>query len=142
MASTDIEQRIVEAVVAILEADAGVQAITGRTLENILPWQDSEALTYPVLLYLVPTINPYGGAGDTRLAEMQITAVADGEGAGATTRALLERVELGLTQPLLAAQSLDAAVIRSTRRGATPEGSTGSRGTTRADIILTIYVTK
>ena len=142
MPATDLEQRIIEAIVAVLDLDAGVQAITGRLTGNILPWQDSEALTYPVLLYQVPTIDPYGGAGDTRLAEVQLTAVADGEGAGATTRALLERVELGLTQPLLEAQGLDAAVIRSRRRGATPEGSTGSRGTTRADIILTVYVTK
>lgn len=141
--ATDLEQRLVEGLVAILNADAGVRALTGRTEGNLLPFGTAEVVPYPVLLYQVVQIAETGGAGDTRNALVQITALAEGNNAGATARALIERVELGVTQPLLAATGLDAAVVRRFRRSLPIEATAdGSRGIARADIDLTLYVTK
>lgn len=141
--ATDIEQRLAEALVAIVDADAGVQGLTGRTVGNLVPWQTAGRIVYPVLLYQMVQLAETGGAGDTRTALVQVTALAEGNDAGSTARALMERVELGVTQPLLAAQGIDAAPTRRLRRQVSIDPrQDGSRGIARADMDLTLYLTK
>lgn len=138
---TDIEDRTARALVAILNADAGVQAITGRTRRNLVAWGDVNDAELPVLAYQFIDGEEIGGAGDNRFLNYQITAIADGDGARSMTAALMERIELGITEPLLAAQGLDACPLRRRRRSVPMEGE-ASRGTNRADIDLTLWVTK
>lgn len=116
MPTTDIEQRTIEAVTDILDDDAGVQAITGRTTKNCLPQHSLTQAQLPVLTYFVVGTQEIGGTGDNRLITIQWSAYAEGDGADATARALLERIELGLTQPLMAAKGLDGMPYPGGRR--------------------------
>lgn len=139
--ATDIEQRCREALTAILDADSGVQALTGRTTRNCVPFGLKSATEkLPVLLLAFVVMTPVGGAGDNRRVRYQLTAVTKGAGADAAANALIERVELAITQPALAAQSLDGWVERMDRRRVPPDGSPGVEG--RADCDVTLIVTK
>lgn len=138
---TDLEDRTARALVAILNADAGVQAITGRTSGNVVAWKNANDAELPVIAFLFLDGEEIGGAGDNRFFNYQLTAIAEGDGARSMTAALMERIELGITEPLLAAQGLDACPLRRRRRSV-PEDGEASRGIERADIDLTLWVTK
>jgi len=138
---TDIVQDTNEAVVAILNADAGIQAITNRTTGNVRPWKHVADEELPILLYHFVVGTEEGGSGDNRLFQYQITAYAKGPNTGSVVNNLLERVELGLTEPLLAAQGLDAAPMRRTRTAVVIERD-GTRELTRGDIDVEIWATK
>lgn len=147
--ATDLVERCIEAIVTIVNADSGMQALTGRTTRNLVPWGDIASLEandlvprLPVCAYAVIDASERGGIGDTRDIRLQITAYAAGDNAQAKANAMLERIELGITQPLLFAQSIDAAPIRRTRRGITEEAPEGIRNLRRADVDLDLYVTK
>jgi hypothetical protein len=139
--ATDIEQLCRNAITAILDADTGIQAITKRATNNCIPFRTGSAPTkLPVLLLAFLTLNPVGGAGDNRRARYQLTAVTKGEGADSVANALMERVEIALSQPNLALQSIDGYVESTSRRRVPPEDVEGITG--RADIDVTLIVTK
>jgi hypothetical protein len=142
MTATDIEALLNEAIVAVLDIDAGVVAITGRPSGNILPMQDVGTLGLPVLLYLLIDLASNGSAGDTRLALFQFSAIAEGNDAASTTAALMERIELALTEPALAAQGLDACPYGRPRRRRIAADADASRAVARADMDFTLLVTK
>lgn len=138
---SDIVQDTNAAVVAILNADAGVRTITKRTTGNIRPWKNVADEKMPILLYTFIVGTEEGGSGDNRLLQYQITAYAEGADSGNVVNSLLERVELGLTEPLLNAQGLDAAPMRRTRTAVVIERD-GTRELSRGDIDVEIWATK
>jgi hypothetical protein len=137
----DIVQDTNVAVATILNADSGIQTITGRTTGNIRPWRHVADENLPILLYNFTVGTEEGGSGDNRFLQYQIAAFAEGPNAGSVVNNLLERVELGLTEPLLSAQGLDAAPMRRTRTAVVIERD-GTRELTRGDIDVEIWATK
>lgn len=140
-APTDLEDKAARALVAILGSDAGVQAITGRTTGNVLAWDGYSDAALPVILYQFIDGEEIGGAGDNRFFVYQLTAIAEGDGARSKSAALVERIELGVTEPALAAQGLNACPLRRRRR-TVPMDADASRGLARSDIDLTLWLTK
>lgn len=116
MAPTDIGQKLDEALVAILRADAGIQQLAERTEKLVRPWGEFGGSALPVILYQRVTLEEVGALGDTRRAFYDFTAVAEGEGGRAMVNALIERVEIAITQPALAARGMDAAPMGIWRR--------------------------
>lgn len=139
---TDIEDRLARGLVAILNADPGVQAITGRTTGNVVAWSADVTAALPVIAYQLVELVEIGGTGDNRDAEYQLTAIAEGNGARSMVAALLERIEQALTWAAFDAQGLDALVRRRRRRVVPATDSEASRGLARADLDLTIWITK
>lgn len=139
--ATDIEQRLVEACVAILEANATLRDLTGQAGGFVRPEEDLAAARFPCITYLVVSLVAKGGVGRNFDAVVQFSAFAEGAGAGSTTRHMLEAIEEGLTQPLLAAQGLDALAWQPRRFPAPvePEGNPRRR---RATMDLTFWLTK
>lgn len=139
MPTTDIIQRTSDALVAILDTNAAVVAITGRANVNIVPYDDIADVTVPILAYLDVTGANAGGIGDTRRVVFQFTAAASSK---AIANALLEAVENGLTPQAFTAAGLDACIDpanRPTRRG--KPGDT-EEGYFEADVDVTLIVTK
>ncbi len=157
MAVTDIVTLITNAWIAVMNADTGVQALTGRTERNVRPWgalfppdpkEPINTALFPVYTFAQPFLTEEGGAGDNRTYSTTITAWADTQSASGTGRSpqelcdhMIERVEKGITEPLLSAQGVDAAPWRRTRRGVEGDRE-GSRGLARSDIDLDLFVTK
>lgn len=139
--STDLENRLNAALVGALDTDAGVVALTGRASGNLLPMSDIGAAQLPALMYLLLDLTPNGAAGDTRLATYQITAIADGDGAQSMTAALLQRVELAVTEPALRAQGIDACPSGRPHRRRVPIDSDATRALARADLDFILRVT-
>lgn len=141
MTATDIVQKLDEAVVAIVNADATMRTLCGRSTGLIVPWQDIGGLTLPVVVYQLVTADQTGGLGDTRLITLTFTAWSEGNHAKANANALMERLEQVLVFQNLAGQGLDAAEQRWTRRGIA-ESPLGSRNVRRADGDLQVWITK
>lgn len=145
MAATDVEQRLIEGLVAIVSADAGIRTLCGgRTKQILVPFEDASLLDrdLPVIAYEV-TLEQIGGVGDNRRAGVRFSIVALGAGAAATCRAIAERLELGLTQPLFAAQGLDAAVVPgSWRRVPAPFDRQGTDQFWRTTLECQVWITK
>jgi hypothetical protein len=142
--ATDLVHRVCAAIVAILDGDAGVQAITGSASGNVMRWgAPSRDVVQPRLLYMPLTGSPVGGTGDTRDVAVQLTAVAAGAGAQAKCYALIERVELAIDFAALDAQGLDAIPLdRLFRRYEGPVDPEGGEEQARADVDILIRVTK
>lgn len=78
MPETDLVTRARAAVVALVRADAGVQAAAGRATRVLVPWGSLAADTpKPVLAYAFVDAEDDGGVGDTRLVRVQFAAFAD-----------------------------------------------------------------
>ena len=136
MPTTDIIQRTAEALVAILDTDAGVVALTGRANGNIVPFDDSADAPLPIISYIDVTGTIAGGIGDTRRVIVQFTVAG---GTKAIVNAILEAVENALTTTNFYAVGLDAYMQNFLRRG-TP-GDT-EEGYFSADMDVTLIVTK
>lgn len=140
--STDIEQRLREAVTQILDADPGVRTLTGRTTKCCIPARDGVSIAQPVITLQLLALEEIGGAGDTRRARYRLTAWARGNGAQATANGLAERIEAAITQPALSAQGVDAYPAGRTRTvGPLPETPAGEP-VGRADVDLTLIANK
>ncbi len=112
---TDIVQVMRVAVVRVLNANADIQAITGRTTRNIVEWEPEAIVERPVIAYQFIVGSELAADGDTREMEFQFSASAATD---ATAHELLGAVERALTQIsfLSLAVPLDAMVIRRFRR--------------------------
>lgn len=103
---TDIIERSLVAIVAVLTASTDIQTITGRTTNNVTAWNADMATDLPVLAYNYAVATPGGGAiGDTREVLFVFSAIATRE---SEANALLDVVEgirwstalVALPQPL------------------------------------------
>lgn len=143
MTVTDIEGKLIEALVTITNDNAYIVSLTGRTTKNLVPWDDLGRAVMPVIAYFVVSHVSRGGAGDNRDITVQFSVFAEGRGAAALTRAIVEVLETAFTQPLLVAAGVDGFVKPDSRvrrsGGDDPDGATNRR---RADLDLTFWVTK
>jgi hypothetical protein len=146
MTTTDIVERACEAVVAILDTDAGIVALTGRANGNIVAWNALADAALPCLAYQFVNSASGWAIGDTRRLRFDVSCHADGNDAQAVAHALAERVELALTATALLAQGLDACADPDSRpwnRAFQPEDETaGVRGLTQATVEVVLVVTK
>lgn len=98
---TDLLERCERAVVAVLDTNAQIAAITGRANGNVLPWDTETETDLPVVAYR-DTIATRGGAapatGDSREVMFLFSAVAASE---ADVNALLEVIEGGNAPPAI-----------------------------------------
>ena len=144
--ASDIVQGLLEAVVTILRGDSTIVAELGRSDRVVQPWQSLDATPLPALFYVPVGSVQRGGTGDTRLIEIQFTAIAEGPGSQAKANAIIERVEVALSQPALAGQGVDAAPYAPwSRRFIPPYGTTerdGGRALYRSDLDTTFIITK
>lgn len=97
--ATDLLERCARAIVAVLDTNAQISAITGRDEANILPW-DAEMETETPMVAYRDTIATRGGAapatGDSREVMFLFSAVAPTE---SECNALLEVIEGGHAPP-------------------------------------------
>ena len=114
--ATDFVQVVREAVATILETDAELVAITGRTYGNIIAFNSDVDPETPVLAYEVIAASEDGGVKDTRLVRTQFSALADEE---STVHEMLGVVERKLSANAFSALAvpLDAVPIRRLRSG-------------------------
>jgi len=140
---TDVATTLRHAITAILDADSGIQTITGRSVKNCVPWRTGEKVTRPVILLQQLPITRIGGVGDNRRARFALTCLATGNGAQDKADALAERVEVALTQPNFVAQGANAFPLNTpTRTGAGPvDTQAPGENIARADLDLTLVVT-
>jgi hypothetical protein len=131
--NADIFERLRQATVAIVNADAGVQALTGRATENCVAWDRVAEAVRPVIAYHIVLLGQQGESGDGRDGTVQFTAIADGNDADALTNELLHAVELAYTAPALLAQGVDGAPMLLDRRAgdSDTDGEDGPRDLTR-----------
>src|SRR4051812_2895389 len=94
MASSSKKQQLREAIVAVLDTDAGIVALTSRASDNVVAWGDLDPTTAPVIAYHVVAFTKLGGSADQRRALVQFTAVAETE---KTANELIAAVDAALT---------------------------------------------
>jgi hypothetical protein len=133
---SDAVQRVNEALVAIVNADATIRTLTGRTSGNLVPWSQAGTGTLPTTAYQLVVDSPVGD-GQVRRMQYQLDAFADGNGAGATVNALADALIEGISVTALATQGLDAVVETITRRVLPPDPE-GGRALQRATLDLTL----
>lgn len=136
MPPVDGAQRLCEATVAILSADATVQSLCARAVDLVVPWEDVGSAKTPVLAYLLIDDEEIGGVLDQRRATMRLTAIAEGGARQATCHSLIDRVRKALTAPAFLTQSLDASVRRRVQR--TIPVDQRSAGRFRSDLELVV----
>lgn len=139
MPTTDIVQRTRNALVAILDTNAAVVAITGRANVNVVPYDDLAEIAVPILAYLDVTASNAGGIGDTRRVVIQFTAAAASED---VANALLETVENSLTPQAFTAAGLDACIDPENRPMRRGKAGDTEEGYFEADVDVTLLVTK
>lgn len=119
MPATDPIERMREGLVAVLDTDAGIVALTGRANGNIVPWQDTvEPNTDPHIRYAVIAATRSGEQpGEFWRVILQASAFAS---AGASeTGALCEAIQAAATAARFAALAspVDVHVTGLDRRG-------------------------
>jgi hypothetical protein len=136
---TDIIERSIIAVVAVLEANADIKAITDRNSDNVTAWNADMLATLPVIAYRYTVATPGGMAtGDTREVLFLFTAVGATE---SVTNALLEAIEKIRWAPALAALNppLDGCMYNPVRRQIPWDEDVDAY---RSDLEYTLVVTK
>lgn len=136
-------QRLRVALVAIVSASAAMQAIANRVDNLLLAWSNLDVdQLLPATAYDLVGFAQTGKDNDTRAGTVRFSAFAQGNGALATTEAMLEAIELAVTAPALLAQGLDATPVVLHREYPAPEADEGdgvrqgSRGLERADLLM------
>jgi hypothetical protein len=134
MPANDPMQRLSDAVAAVIEADAGVQAITGRASGNIMRYNPRSAIALPGLAYLPGEATIRGGLGEnydiplTLRAEATTTTIA---------HALLKAAIDALTVANLEAAGADAVVEKWSYSD--PEAAAdGDPASTNPDVVIAI----
>lgn len=93
---TDPVQQLSEAIVAIVDTDAAIVAITGRASGNIVRWKRRKATAMPRLAYLVGPTEIAGGLGET----YDVDGLLRGEAASAAQANALLRAAVELLTPM------------------------------------------
>jgi len=145
-------QVVSEAVAQIIDGDAGVQAITGRSSNNIVRYKPRDRRTPPILAYLATDATRRGGIGvnwDVAVT-LQAEAIGDataGLSAAAQANALLAAAVDSLTVQAFATAGIDAVVLELPDLSNFPDdGGDGSPPSTnpaavRAEAQLSVWIT-
>ena len=152
MSSHDALQRVGAAAFEIIDVDAGVVALTGRSSGNIVRFDPRTAVVPNSLAYLPTEAKIRGGIGEPYDVTLLLRAEADGSASSDSAPEFASKL-LGAAIDALAgsggvaafaAQSVDAVVINWTPH--TPEDSTGDPASTNPAVVaaeaeLTIWIT-
>jgi hypothetical protein len=140
----DLQQTMNEAHVSILDADAGVRALTGRNSGNCLPWTDTTDAQLPTLMYQpVTLVLEKGGIPNHWHADFQLDAFATGNGAAKKVNDLIDAALKALTPAALKAAGVDGTILRYVRQAWPPQdqkSKSSSRLTARATLTITYRV--
>jgi hypothetical protein len=134
--ANDFVQSVRDAIIAVLDTDSAIVAITGRSNGNVIPFDDLGESTLVGIEYMVVSAVMIGGIGDTRRVLVTFAASAELE---ADANALLDLVEKKLTCPAMEAAGLDAYPQEFSRTGI---AGRASDGTSSASLDVTLIVTK
>jgi hypothetical protein len=134
--AADFVQTVREAVIAVLDTQSTIVALTGRANGNVIPFDDLGDVVVMGIEFMVVSAVMIGGIGDTRRVLLTFTASAPLE---ADANALLDLVEKKLTCPAMEAAGLDAYPEEFSRTGI---AGRASDGTSSANLDVTLVVTK
>lgn len=133
----DLATPLCAAIVAILSADATMQALCGRATRLVVPFEDVNdaedpvaEIPLPIIAYSYGQDTEIGGVGDQRLATVTLDMIAEGNDAGTTVNELSARARALLTWTAFNALGLDAYVRAPVIRdgaAADPEATRGLR---------------
>jgi hypothetical protein len=134
MPAPDAIQRLGEAAATIIDADAGVQAITGRNHDNIVRYgRRSLDLERPLLAYLCKEATIRGGVGENYDVTLVLRAEAE---SAAAANALLRAAINALTTTALAAHGADA-LVENWDLSNLPDDTAGDPPSTNPTLVLT-----
>ena len=138
MPPTDIVERAIQAVVAVIDSNNDISAITEKASDNVIAWNADLDAEPPVIAYRAVVATVTGSPGDTREIIFNFTAVAEAESMANELLAVLDsRI---LWAPALAALSppLDGYMTNPVRRGIPWDSDEDFY---RADLELTLVCT-
>lgn len=140
MTTTDLEQLLREALVAVIQGDATVATLCGGTANVFDRWAPPEALALPAIGYEV--VSYVFATGDVVL---RLTAVADQPDANHVCRHLLAAAKASLTNAALLAAGVDAVVFEGRRETLVDAGDmqellTGTPNFRQADEVMAVLV--
>ncbi len=133
----DLATPLSAAVVAILSADATVQALCGRATRLVVPFEDVNdaedpvtEIPLPIVVYAYGQDTEVGGIGDQREVSLTLDVIAEGNDAARVINQLSARLRDVLTWNAFQAHGLDAVVRAPVIRdgaAAEPEATRGLR---------------
>lgn len=126
------------ALYTIINSDATLQTLCGRSSGIVVLWRSGLAFTAPVVAMLLPSNVRTGGDGNRRSMFILLGCYAYGNGAQDKVEAMTRRIRELLTTTALAGQGIDAHAIRADERGADPETTNTLAQEARHDLALTI----
>jgi hypothetical protein len=151
MPATDVEERLAVGLCNIVDGLAALQTLMGRATNLIVSWADwqqsPESVTLPVIAYDITDHREIGGAGDNRRFLVTFACFDREHGSAVAmdplsrTRHMVELLEGGVSQPALALQGLDAAVMSRTRPPSLQELD-DLEGVRRSSVQMDIWITK
>lgn len=130
-------QRVRQAIVALIEADATLQTLLGRSTDMVRAVDQLGDAPTPILVFGTPTWDPVG-----RRMSVPLGAVAEGGAGGPTamTEALLVQLEAVLTALGFNAQGVDAVPLGGFARDPGEIDTEGSPTLTIAEATATLLV--
>jgi hypothetical protein len=135
---TDIIERSIRAVVAVLQASADIQSILGRSTDMVTAWSAEMPATLPIIAYRYVVATPTGGAGDTREIMFNFSAFAATESVANDLLGTVENLPWAVALAALN-PALDGCMLNPVRR---PIPWDSDADAYRADLEMTLYVTK
>lgn len=124
----------------IVNADATMRTLCGRNDKLVSSWRASHKATVPVVLYAIASDTETGQAGNHREVLLQLSCLADGDGAVAKTFDMEDRLRAILTQKAFSDNGCDAAPILRTAREVNEPGDAKLLRLARRDLDLTLNV--
>ena len=111
-----LDQALRVAIVGILDTDAGVQSVTGRSsgpqVVEVGQWLYHDP-PLPLLVYDLVTLDDDGAS-----ARLALSAVASGAAAASVTRSLIDAADAALNHTAFAARGIDISRLGISRRSA------------------------
>lgn len=126
----------------IINADATMRTLCGRTSGLYRRWRARGKSPLPVVLGLVVTDRETGQAGQHREVDFQLSCVAAGDGAATLVDDMEARLRVLLTQNAFLAAGIDAAPVLRRTQDVDEEDDAQLAGvrTARKDLELTLNV--
>ncbi len=100
------------ALVTLIDSDATIQGITGRTDRNLIAWGEQVETDYPIGTYRFVSGPRMAGTNGRRRIRCEIEWWSNAENAYAELEPLMDRTLVLFTGANFTAQSVDAAVIQ------------------------------
>jgi hypothetical protein len=108
--STNVQTLVRSALKAIVNGDATMQTLCGRSTLLLVSWRTALAAQKPVGAVMIDSNVRISGLGDRRRVTALCAWFAEGDGAQAKAEALTQRMRELVTPPAFQAHGLDAFV--------------------------------